>query len=165
MTTNSTIQRVERRQGKRILTLKNSLRATVVVLIAFTAISVASEFRGTESGQLGRLYQKRPAVTQLQVEKPQVIVKEAPGVTDQDLADPLTVEAMRREQILGVTGSDPLDPRDPRDQVQLSSTAEYLTPEFRPADPLDLNSSKAEKGKARFAIEGGAGGVYTRYDQ
>lgn len=157
MGTNSTIF-VERRKHKRILTIKNSIRAAAAVLVLFTAVSVASEFRDKEPGKLGSLYQKRPVVAELEPPKPKVIVTEGAGVADQDLADPLTAEAMRREKILGVAGPDPLDPRN---GVQISSTAEYFTPDYRPSEPLDLKAES--RGKARFSIEGGAGGVYTRY--
>jgi hypothetical protein len=159
MATNSTIQYIDRRQGKRILTLKNSAKVGAVAIVLFAAISVFSEFRKTKPGELGRLYEKRPAVAELEVAKPQVIVEEAPAVADQNVADPLTIEAMRREQILGVTGADPLDPRS---DVQLSSAAGYITPDYRPATPLAVTGS--DKGKARFKIEGGAGGVYTKVE-
>lgn len=158
MKTNSATYAGDRRRRPRILTKKNSLRAAVAALAIFTTVSIMSEFRGPREGEMGRLYRNRPRVAELQPPAPKVVVKEAaPPVADNDFADPLTLEAMKREQLLGV-GADPLDPRQ---GAQIGS--EYME-SYVPAQPLALDAGE-NRGKARFSIEGGAAGVYTRLDQ
>lgn len=91
----------DRRQHKRVLTLRNAGRAAIALIAVFVAVSLISEWRGPDEGEHGRLYEARtrqvelPKVAELTpvVEKP---VEPAAG------ADPLLLSAAAREQYLDV---------------------------------------------------------------
>jgi hypothetical protein len=91
----------DRRRRKRILTLKNSGRAALVLLVLFIAASLFSELRNPEPGEHGRLYNRRTVETDVKPEKVEVVVEEK---VEQDLvgADPMLMTAAAREQYLGV---------------------------------------------------------------
>ena len=127
----------DRRQRKRYLTLKNFGWATLACAVAFTAITIRSELRGT-SADYGRLFERQIDVPVKQ--KPVEIVREevSEPVPDQTHADPMLVEPMTRAQWLN--GEDPLAP------------AAVMTP------PARAEASVAV-GQTRVAIVGGAEGV------
>jgi hypothetical protein len=87
----------DRRQHRRILTLKNFGWFVLVCAIAFAGISIHSEMRGLgPSG--GRLLQKEiPPVEQKPME---VVREETSAVPEQSHADPTLVEPMTRAQWL-----------------------------------------------------------------
>ncbi|MEO8216798.1 MAG: hypothetical protein ABI718_06935 [Acidobacteriota bacterium] len=100
----------DRRQHRRIVTLKNTAKLFVVLLVIFALISIASEYMGrSRPGQHGRLYEKRldPALERLPTPPPPVVVEEQKVSTDQIAANPFLVESGARSQYLGV---DPLSP-------------------------------------------------------
>ncbi len=89
----------DRRQRRRILTLKNFGYALLVLVAIFGAITIEANLRGRKPGRdFGRLYDRQIESTTAVPKKPE-IVQEAP-VPDQAAADPMLVDAMRREQIL-----------------------------------------------------------------
>ena len=158
-TNTSTVPFEDRRKGKRILTRKNSLRAAIGLAIVFVTISASSElYRSGQPDQYGRLYQNRPKVTELPVRQPQVIVEEkAPvQIRDDAYADPLSVDTINREQILGASTTT----LDPRYGVQADTA--YVQ-DFTPDQPLALGVPPQKRySGSRFSIEGGSAGVYTR---
>ena len=92
----------DRRQGRRILTLKNFYKAAIVAIVLFAGLTIYFDIRHPRSnGDYGRLFGKQVSGQVPEVTKPPVdVVKEAP-VPDQTAADPLLVAAQAREQYLG----------------------------------------------------------------
>lgn len=89
----------DRRQRKRYLTLRNVRNVLLVCLVAFVAISIRSELRGTGPASYGRLYERELAPPP--EPKPVEVVREAsPAVPDQTVADPLLLAPAAREQWL-----------------------------------------------------------------
>lgn len=126
----------DRRQRKRYLTLKNFGWATLAFAIAFAAISIRSELRGT-SADYGRLFERQIDVPVEQ--KPVEVVREEEvpePVPDQTHADPMLVEPMVRAQWLY---GDPLAPT--------------------PVTPPARAEASVAAGQTRVAIVGGAEGV------
>lgn len=91
----------DRRQGRRIVTLKNFGWAALVALVLFTLITIRSEIGNKTVEDYGRLYgsqvQKLPEVQPKQVP----VVTEAVPVQDASSADPFSLNAAAREQYLG----------------------------------------------------------------
>jgi hypothetical protein len=92
----------DRRRHPRILTLKNFGIAMGVLVAFFIGLTVESNVRHPKADEnYGRLFGKQVS-SQTAVATPQYdAVKEAP-VNDQTAADPLLVDAQRREQWLSV---------------------------------------------------------------
>jgi hypothetical protein len=92
----------DRRQRRRILTLKNFYKAAIVAIVLFAGLTIYFDVRQPRSNSdYGRLFGKQVSGQVPQVTKPPVdVVKEAP-VPDQTAADPLLVAAQAREQYLG----------------------------------------------------------------
>jgi hypothetical protein len=89
----------DRRQRRRILTLKNFGWAMIVVVAIFAAITIEANLRGRKPGSdYGRLYGRQIESVNAVPAKP-VVVQDAP-ISDQTAADPTLVDGMRREQIL-----------------------------------------------------------------
>jgi hypothetical protein len=91
----------DRRQRRRVLTLRNVRNVLFAVTVIFVAATLYFEARGSRGGDYGRLYSAElpPRVAH----KPAEVVSEAtPAVAVQDAtnADPLLVEPMAREQWL-----------------------------------------------------------------
>ena len=88
----------DRRQHKRILTLKNFGWFALVCTLAFVGISIRSEMRGLGPSSYGGLLQKELPPADL---KPVEVVRENPAaVPDQTHADPMLVEPAARSQWL-----------------------------------------------------------------
>lgn len=124
----------DRRQRKRILTLKNFGIFMAVLAVAFVAISIRSEMRGLTPNDYGRLF--RSEVPPPVEPKPMETVQEAPAVTDQTHADPTLVEPMARSQWL----------------VDDTTTT-------APVEPQPVVSAAAVRGDGDVAIVGGTDGV------
>lgn len=91
----------DRRQHRRVLTLKNFGKVLIGLVIFLAGITIESNFRRSEKSEdYGRLLSKQvhghPAV---EAKKADVVV--AP-IEDQTAADPLLVSAQNRQQWLGV---------------------------------------------------------------
>lgn len=97
----------DRRQGVRILTLKNFWRALVVAVVGFGLVDLGLHLRHSSSDDYGRLVQK-------EIGHPAVVARRAPAVVvaepvpDQQSADPFLVGPAAREQYLGTPA--PLQP-------------------------------------------------------
>lgn len=92
----------DRRQSRRILTLRNARNVAIVLLLLFVMITIHSEVRKPVPGQYGRLYSREMARDDAALKQPKVdVVREAP-VSDQTAADPMLIAPAAREQWLGV---------------------------------------------------------------
>ena len=101
----------DRRQHRRILTLKNFTRAAIVVVAFFVGLTVESNLRHPKSASdYGRLFGKQVS-GQTAVAAPKYDVVKAAPVDDQTAADPLLVDAQRREQWLSVQSTPATDPQ------------------------------------------------------
>ncbi|HSP14089.1 MAG TPA: hypothetical protein VLV78_04995 [Thermoanaerobaculia bacterium] len=91
----------DRRQRRRILTLKNFGYAVAALVAIFAGITIEANLRGRKPHQdFGRLYD-RQLDSKAAVQKKPEIVQEAP-ISDQTAPDPMLVDAMAREQFLRV---------------------------------------------------------------
>jgi hypothetical protein len=92
---------------------------------------------------------------------PVVITEAAPPVPDAEYADPLNVDTLKREQMLGVRPEAVVDPR-----AEYTATSGYYD-DLKPAEKLAINveNAKDEKKTSRFSIEGGAAGIYTKVNE
>ncbi len=91
----------DRRQHKRILTLKNFGKVALGIAIFFLGVTIRSDLRRSPSGDYGRLFGKQVS-GQTSVQPKRVdVVREAP-VVDQTAADPWLLAPAAREQYLGV---------------------------------------------------------------
>ena len=90
----------DRRQRRRILTLKNFARVAVVLVIFLAGIIVEANLRRPgPSSSYGRLFGKQ--VSGQSAVQPRKVEIVTPAIEDQKAADPLLVDAQRREQYLG----------------------------------------------------------------
>jgi hypothetical protein len=93
----------ERRNGFRILTIKNVRNAAIVIAVVFVVISVASELRDTTSGRYGRLYGKQVSKVASPLAPAESVPEEMPTVAEQTYADPMLLDSAKREAYLGVS--------------------------------------------------------------
>ena len=91
----------DRRQRKRILTLKNAGRFAIAIAVVFAGLTIQSEMRrGPSDGNYGRLLGKQVA-RQDEISKPKFdVVKEGP-VADQTAADPTLLQPGVKAQQYG----------------------------------------------------------------
>lgn len=129
---------IERRQHRRIVTVRNFSIAFAVTVLAFMAITIRSEMRGSKTRSYGRLYEKQIVADVKQ--KPVEVVREVPpAVPDQTHADPMLVEPMNREQWLHDAGT-----QEPAAFHTASAAAQVVGP---------------SEGDSRVTIVGGPEGV------
>lgn len=89
----------DRRQRRRILTLKNFRNAVLVLVAIYGVILIEEHFRDPKNTKdYGRLYSPRVDSTTA-VKKPEVIREGAP-IPDANSADPMLVAPAAREQLL-----------------------------------------------------------------
>ena len=92
----------DRRKRRRILTLKNLGWVAIIFAAFFVGITIESNLRRrSTTDAYGRLFGKQVSSQTTITPKKYEAVTEAP-VVDQTAADPLLVDAMRREQYLQV---------------------------------------------------------------
>ena len=128
---------IERRQHRRIVTLKNFGWLMVFLLVVFIGLSI-DRSRGASEGY-GRIVDGEIAANDDIRPKPQVII-EAPPVPDQNAADPLLLSAAAREQEFLSTSTTPAVTVTPIAAAQM-------------ATPVDTRGSGA------VSIVGDSGGV------
>ena len=93
----------DRRQRRRILTLKNFRNAMIVLIVVFVIISIRSEMRGRGVGtDYGRLVNRDLPPAEEIARKPIETVQEK-EVDETPSADPFDLKSAAREQYLGVT--------------------------------------------------------------
>ncbi|HUP65077.1 MAG TPA: hypothetical protein VM557_07340 [Thermoanaerobaculia bacterium] len=90
----------DRRRRRRLLTKRNVGITLAVLLVAFLGISLYFESKSPSDGY-GRLYRERSMATELPEPKPFEVVQET-DIHERRGANPLLVEGMRRQEILGV---------------------------------------------------------------
>lgn len=132
----------DRRQRRRILTLKNLGILTVTVIVLFAGVSIYSEYgRKSADGDFGRLFGRQ--VQPAEPKKPNLeIVQEAP-IADETAADPMLLAPAAREQYLGTYNQ----------TAAMIPVAEPPQDFVNPAAPL-----RAENGE-RLTIVGDSNGV------
>lgn len=120
----------ERRRRRRILTLKNFAGFIAALVIAFAGLTFYSaRHRAPATGDYGRLFGKQVSgQTEIQPKKVEIV---APPIEDQNAADPLLVDAQRREQYLRDETTTTVEP-----QPQVSSTETVATETPQPSQPL-----------------------------
>jgi hypothetical protein len=92
----------DRRQRKRILTLKNFGKFALMMAIVLLGITIVLHLDQKANGDYGRLFGKQvPRQTEI-ARRPVDVIREAPPVVDQTAADPMLVAPAAREQYLGV---------------------------------------------------------------
>jgi hypothetical protein len=89
----------DRRQRRRILTLRNCAISMLSFAVIFAAISIYNEARRAPAGEYGRLFGSQVPATNTAISRNVDVIKEAP-VDDQRAADPMLVAPAAREQIL-----------------------------------------------------------------
>ena len=97
----------DRRQRRRILTLKNFRKAFLGVAILFLIMTIQFDLRHSNTDHYGRLFGSQVSSQTTIAAKRFDVVREAP-VPDQTAVDPLLLSAAIREQYLGVDA--PLQP-------------------------------------------------------
>jgi hypothetical protein len=89
----------DRRQRRRILTIKNCAISMLSVASIFAAISIYNEARRGPAGEYGRLFGKQVAVPNDDITRKVDVIHEGP-VADQSASDPMLVAPAAREQVL-----------------------------------------------------------------
>jgi hypothetical protein len=143
----------DRRRGKRILTFRNARLFGLALIVVFVLVSLFFEFRPKKPGEFGRLYSRRTRAAAVNARQSYTIIKET-NISDQVGADPMLLEAARRQQYLGVTDADIAAMRfaaQPRPPVL------EITPGGTPILQQNTNQQKA-----KIEITGGPEGVYVK---
>jgi hypothetical protein len=143
----------DRRSGRRIVTKRNVLRFVIALVLVFIGISIASEFHDEEPGEYGRLYERRTRRADVEPRKPYTVVQEN-NISDQVGADPMLLEAARRQQYLGVSDADLQRMREQAMGLNTSTQPAITIPAGQGI--LETNSDRE---KPRLEISGGPGGV------
>ncbi len=107
----------DRRQHRRILTLKHFRNALFVIIAIFAVITIAANLRKSNKSDYGRLYAPRVESTTAVPKQPEVV--EEGQITDATAADPTLVSAQARSQILTGEG----DPTQPQPVVATQTAA------------------------------------------
>jgi len=89
----------DRRQRRRILTIRNCAISMLSVAVIFATVSVYNEARRAPAGEYGRLFGSQVPATNTAISRKVDVVQEAP-VDDQRAADPMLVAPAAREQLL-----------------------------------------------------------------
>jgi hypothetical protein len=89
----------DRRQRRRILTIRNCAISMLSVAVIFATISIYNEARRTPAGEYGRLFGSQVPATNTAISRNVDVIEEAP-VDDQRAADPMLVAPAAREQLL-----------------------------------------------------------------
>ena len=143
------------------MTAKNAMYVFGALLLSFTVISAASEFHHETPGQFGRLYENRPHSSGVAaVPTSTVVVKEAAPVPEQTFANPMNLDTINREQVLGV--QNPVNTtaaeRDAWLRAQEASQAQTIAG-GQGVLGFHSDTPTLTPRHARVAITGGAGGV------
>jgi hypothetical protein len=89
----------DRRQRRRILTIKNCAMTMLGIAVVFATISIYSEARRGKGGDYGRLFGSQVGTPNRNVARNVEIVHEG-SVADQSAPDPMLVAPAGREQLL-----------------------------------------------------------------
>jgi hypothetical protein len=89
----------DRRQRRRILTIKNCAMTMLGIAVVFASISIDSEARRGKNGDYGRLFGSQVGTPARDVSRNVEVVHEG-SVDDQSAPDPMLVAPAGREQLL-----------------------------------------------------------------
>src|SRR3954468_19583432 len=89
----------DRRQRRRILTIKNCAITMLSLAVIFASISIYNEARRAPAGEYGRLFGSQVPATNTAISRNVDVIEEGP-VDDQRAADPMLVAPAAREQLL-----------------------------------------------------------------
>jgi hypothetical protein len=89
----------DRRQSRRILTIRNCAISMLSVAVIFAAISIYNEMRRAPAGEYGRLFGGQVPATNTAIPRNVDVIEEGP-VADRGVADPMLVAPAAREQLL-----------------------------------------------------------------
>src|SRR3954470_3210627 len=89
----------DRRQRRRILTIKNCAITMLSLAVVFASISIYNEARRAAAGEHGRPFGTQVPATNTAISRNVNVIKEGP-VDDQRAADPMLVAPAAREQLL-----------------------------------------------------------------
>jgi hypothetical protein len=89
----------DRRQRRRILTIRNCAISMLSVAVIFASISIYNEARRAPTGEYGRLFGSQVPATNTTISRNVDVINEGP-VDDQRAADPMLVAPAAREQLL-----------------------------------------------------------------
>ncbi|HEX8169701.1 MAG TPA: hypothetical protein VF824_04080 [Thermoanaerobaculia bacterium] len=136
----------DRRQHRRIFTLKNAAKALIVFVVVFAGVSIANEVRWRTPAPFGRLFQHELGTADVAQPKPVEVVQEAPApVDDQTAADPMLVAPAAREQYLRNANTNAAPP-----VTEASTAPAYVV---APGTPVRIGDD------SKVAIVGGPDGV------
>src|SRR3954471_1072140 len=102
----------DRRQRRRILTIKNCAISMLSIAVIFASISVYNEARRAPAGEYGRLFRSQVPATNTAISRKVDVIEEGP-VDDQRAADPMLVAPAAREQLLIANSNVPVAPKPP----------------------------------------------------
>jgi hypothetical protein len=89
----------DRRQHRRILTIRNCAISMLALAVIFATISIVNGMRRGPSAEYGRLFGNQVSTPNEGVTRKVDVIREAP-VSDQRNADPMLVAPAAREQVL-----------------------------------------------------------------
>src|SRR3954470_8137519 len=99
----------DRRQRRRILTIKNCAITMLSLAVIFASISIYNEARRAPAGEYGRLFGSQVPPANETISRNVDVIKEGP-VDDQRAADPMLVAPAAREQLLLANTNVPVAP-------------------------------------------------------
>jgi hypothetical protein len=99
----------DRRQHRRILTIRNCAITMLSAAAIFAAISIYNEARRSPVGEYGRLFGSQVPATNTAISRKVDVIKEGP-IDDQRAADPMLVAPAAREQLLLANTNVPVAP-------------------------------------------------------
>jgi hypothetical protein len=112
----------DRRQSRRILTVKNCAISMLSVAVIVAAISTYNGARRAPAGEYGRLFGGQVPATNTTISRNVDVIKEGP-VDDQRAADPMLVAPAAREQLLLANTNVPVPAPAPRPVPATSPSA------------------------------------------
>jgi hypothetical protein len=99
----------DRRQRRRILTIRNCAITMLSIAVIFASISIYNEARRAPAGEYGRLFRSQVPSTNTAVSRKVDVIEEGP-IDDQRAADPMLVAPAAREQLLRADSNVPVAP-------------------------------------------------------
>ena len=140
----------DRRRRKRILTKRNVLIAFVTVVVVFVGISIYFEVNPPEEGLFDQRRGDETPAIEIQPRRPTSETIDREGG-----ADPMLLDAARREQYLGTGMYDPLNP----DAPPTMTTTDESMPVIEQPDDLPILERDSDRDSSRISITGTPGGV------
>jgi hypothetical protein len=112
----------DRRQRRRILTIRNCAISMLSVAVIFASISIYNEARRAPAGEYGRLFGSQVPAANAPISRNVDVIKEGP-VDDQRAADPMLVAPAAREQLLLANTNVPVAPIPPPPPARVTSSS------------------------------------------